>query len=59
MSITVYVSNNVLHMLQVFAAVAMDEDPEKSFQSSKLHRLIDRFENIITLHMSIPDTDKG
>lgn len=36
-----------------------DDDPEKPFVISKLHKIIDRFEHIISLHMALPDTDKG
>jgi hypothetical protein len=36
-----------------------DDDPEKSFVTSKLHKIIDRFEPVISLHMVLPDTDKG
>lgn len=36
-----------------------DDDPEKPFVISKLHKIIDRFEHIISLRMVLPDTDKG
>ncbi|XP_075229694.1 ubiquitin carboxyl-terminal hydrolase 47-like [Lycorma delicatula] len=34
-----------------------DPDPEKKFTSSKLYKLLDRFEHTITFHISLPDTD--
>lgn len=40
-------------------ASCCDDDPEKPFVISKLHKIIDRFEHIISLHMVLPDTDKG
>ncbi|XP_067012676.1 ubiquitin carboxyl-terminal hydrolase 47 isoform X2 [Anabrus simplex] len=43
---------------KVFVATSIDEDPEKPFITSKLHKIIDRFEHIVTLHMILPDTDK-
>jgi hypothetical protein len=36
-----------------------DDDPEKPFVISKLHKIIDRFEHIVSLRMVLPDTDKG
>ncbi|KAG8292025.1 hypothetical protein J6590_048985 [Homalodisca vitripennis] len=30
---------------------------ETPFVNSKLHTLIDRFENVITLHLTLPETD--
>jgi hypothetical protein len=36
-----------------------DDDPEKPFILSKLHKIIDRFEHIISLHMVLPETDRG
>jgi hypothetical protein len=36
-----------------------DDDPEKPFIISKLHKIIDRFEHIISLHMVLPETDRG
>jgi hypothetical protein len=35
------------------------DDSEKPFIISKLHKIIDRFEHIISLRMVLPDTDKG
>lgn len=45
--------------LQVFVASYCDDDPEKPFIISKLHKIIDRFEHIVSLHMVLPDTNKG
>lgn len=37
----------------------MNDDPNLPFEDTKLYKLIDRFEHIITLHITLPDTDKG
>nr|CAD7396000.1 unnamed protein product [Timema poppensis] len=42
----------------IFVANSCDEDPEKPYVISKLHKIIDRFEHIITLHLVLPDLDK-
>nr|CAD7395807.1 unnamed protein product [Timema cristinae] len=43
---------------KIFVANSCDEDPEKPYVISKLHKIIDRFEHIITLHLVLPDLDK-
>ncbi|KAJ9585896.1 hypothetical protein L9F63_020459 [Diploptera punctata] len=43
---------------KIFVASSCDEDPEQPFIISKLNKIIDRFEHIISLHMVLPDTDK-
>ncbi|XP_069705284.1 ubiquitin carboxyl-terminal hydrolase 47 isoform X2 [Periplaneta americana] len=43
---------------KIFVASCCDEDPDKPFVISKLHKIIDRFEHIVSLHMVLPDTSK-
>jgi len=45
--------------LQIFVTSHCDDDPEKPFIISKLYKVIDRFEHIITVHMVLPETDRG
>lgn len=45
--------------LQIFVTSHCDDDPEKPFIISKLCKVIDRFEHIITVHMVLPETDRG
>lgn len=45
--------------LQIFVTSHCDDDPEKPFIISKLHKIIDRFEHLISLHMVLPETDRG
>ncbi|XP_057671617.1 ubiquitin carboxyl-terminal hydrolase 47 [Diorhabda carinulata] len=42
---------------RLYASNALDEDPDKSFQFSKLKRLISQFGYIISLTVILPDTD--
>lgn len=37
----------------------LDEDPDKPFVISKLHKIIDRFVHIISLDVILPDVDIG
>jgi hypothetical protein len=45
--------------LQIFVTSHCDDDPEKPFIISKLHKIIDRFEHIISVHMVLPEIDRG
>lgn len=45
--------------LQIFVTSHCDDDPEKPFIISKLCKVIDRFEHTITVHMVLPETDRG
>lgn len=44
---------------KIYVSNALDDDPEKSFVNSKLQRVIDRFVNVITIDILLPDTDVG
>lgn len=39
--------------------VSVNKEPEKPFLSTQLFKLIDRFQNIIGLDISLPDLDTG
>lgn len=44
---------------KIYVATALDEDDQKPLILSKLHKIIDRFEHVITLHVSLPNVDNG
>lgn len=44
---------------KLYISDSIDEDPEKSFQTSKLRRVIEHFGYIITVNVVLPGTDVG
>lgn len=42
---------------KIYISNALDEDPDKSFVLSKLHKIIDRFVHVVSLTVVLPDTD--
>lgn len=42
---------------KLYVSNSLDDDPEKSYTNSKLQKVIDRFVNVITIDVLLPDTD--
>lgn len=44
---------------KLYVAPALDEDPEKTFLMSKMHRIIDRFVHVVCINVILPEADLG
>lgn len=44
---------------KIYVSNALDEDPDKTFLLSKLHKIIDRFVHVVSLTVVLPDTDSS
>lgn len=44
---------------KVFISTIYDIDNNKPFQESTVHRIIENFRHVISLHVQLPDTNKG
>lgn len=44
---------------KIYVSNSIDDDPDKSFVTSKLHSVIDRFVHIITVDVVLPVVDVG
>lgn len=50
---------SICNAYKVYVANALDEDPDKPFIISKFHKIIDKFEHIISLDVILPINDKS
>jgi len=44
---------------KIFISTMYDIDNSKPFQESTVHRIIENFRHVISLHVQLPDTSKG
>lgn len=44
---------------KIYVSNALDEDPDKSFLLSKLHKIIDRFVHVVSLTVVLPDINSS
>ncbi|XP_018335481.1 ubiquitin carboxyl-terminal hydrolase 47 [Agrilus planipennis] len=42
---------------KLYVSNGFDDDPEKTFEQSKLYKIIEEFSYLITLHVQLPNTD--